>query len=202
MPITHESVIAAMKARGFVVFETKDYDMNVVGLRRMPGTVNRFDDLICCFWKQSGAWQFRAWPCTTDPGTFYLNNPMNVNGTAIVRPGQYRRSHKLGKHGGETGYEAMVQVGTIGVWRDANKDSQLDYGVNPQDAQWAGINIHRAGTNSTQVDRWSAGCQVFSRSSDFAEFMSLIHRQSEAGIGDTISYSLLEWPAADFPGGA
>lgn len=197
MPVDLDSVLAAMKAKNYVVFEKKDYDMNVVGLRRIPGTVNAFDDVLCCFWKQQGLWQFRSWPVTTDPGTFYLNAPMNVAGTAIVRPGQYRGSHKLGKHGGATGYEAMVQIGTLGVWRDADKDSELDYGANPTSAQWAGINIHRAGTDSTKVDRWSAGCQVFKRSSDFAEFMALMHKQIEAGIGDTISYSLLEWPAAD-----
>ena len=198
MPVSLQTVMGAMKSKGYVVFETKDYDMNVVGLRRIPAIPNAFDDVICCFYKQGGAWQFKSWKCTTDPGTYYLQNPMNVNGTAIVRPGQYRKSHELGKHGGASGYEAMVQVGTLGIWRDSDKDTQLDYGVNPTEAQWAGINIHRAGANSTQVDRWSAGCQVFSRSSDFAEFMSLMHKQIEAGIGDTISYSLLEWPADQF----
>ena len=34
-----------------------------------------------------------------------------------------------------------------------------------------GINIHNAGASSTQVDKWSAGCQVFSHSADFEEFM-------------------------------
>jgi hypothetical protein len=162
----------------------------------MPGAPNVFDDKLCVFYKLGGVWKFHSWACTTDPGTYYLQNPMNVNGTAIVKPGQYRKSHKLGLHRGA--YEAMVQVGALTIWRDQDKDAVLDYGVNEVTATGMGINIHRAGTASTSVDKWSAGCQVFSKSSDFAEFMALIHKQSEAGLGDTISYSLLEWPAADF----
>lgn len=195
MEICAQTLIQHMKACGYVVFE-RDFDLNIVGLRKLPGTPNVFDDRLCVFFRRDGVWQFRSWPITTDPGTYYLQNPMNVKGTAIVRPGQWRRSHKIGKHGS---YEAMVQVGTLGIWRDANKNTEADYGTNPLDENWIGINIHKAGNDSTSVDKWSAGCQVFKRADDFEEFMALIHKQIAAGIGDTISYTLLEWPAANMP---
>jgi hypothetical protein len=56
-----------------------------------------------------------------------------------------------------------------------------------------GINIHKAGSDSTQVDRWSAGCQVFSRSADFAEFMSICYAAKNKW-GNSFSYTLIDEP--------
>jgi hypothetical protein len=192
------SVMAAMKALGMVVHVTGR--ANVVGLRRIPGNPNTFDDLMCCFYKLPGHWVFYAWPCTTDPGTYWLQNPTRVAGTAIVKPGQYLNSHRIGFHhiGKSNQYEAMQQVGTLRVWRDANKDTVLDYGRNEMTATGSGINIHKAGTDSANVDKWSAGCQVFKKSADFDVFMSIMRERRASGFGDLIDYTLLECPENQF----
>ena len=38
----------------------------------------------------------------------------------------------------------------------------------------AGLNIHKAGADSQQVNNWSEGCQVFKKSANFDEFMKII----------------------------
>ena len=36
-------------------------------------------------------------PSTTDPGTYYREDPMNVRGTAVMQPEQYRGVYKIGR---------------------------------------------------------------------------------------------------------
>jgi hypothetical protein len=54
-----------------------------------------------------------------------------------------------------------------------------------------GINIHKAGADSTYVENWSEGCQVFKRERDFNEFMALA-RQARLIYGNSFTYTLLE----------
>ena len=56
-----------------------------------------------------------------------------------------------------------------------------------------GINIHKAGTDSTEVNKWSAGCQVFANANDFKEFMAICY-EAEAKWGETFSYTLIDEP--------
>jgi hypothetical protein len=58
------------------------------------------------------------------------------------------------------------------------------------DTGFFGINIHKAGRASVQVDKWSAGCQVFAKSADFAEFMDLTE-EAEKRYGNSFTYTLL-----------
>ena len=83
---------------------------------------------------------------------------MNDKGVAILKPGQYRGSHTIGLHQGK--YEALKQGGKVKVYRDANRDMNYDEKVIQEGV--FGINIHKAGANSTYVENWSEGCQVFS----------------------------------------
>ena len=57
-----------------------------------------------------------------------------------------------------------------------------------------GINIHRAGTfinGSTQIDKWSAGCQVLSKESDFNLLMGLAEK-ARTLYGNSFTYTLIE----------
>ena len=58
-----------------------------------------------------------------------------------------------------------------------------------------GINIHRAtaksGGTSTRVDKWSAGCQVIAKNSDFKEFMEICHKAKDVW-GNSFTYTLIE----------
>ena len=59
------------------------------------------------------AWETLLCDATTDPGLYYLEHPMNVDGTAILIPGQYIGSHKTGLHKGD---HALIQCGKLRVW--------------------------------------------------------------------------------------
>lgn len=186
-------VEAEVKRLGYAWFERGKFNLNIVGLRRQPGTPNTFDDYVTVTYKADSTLRFVAYPATTDPGAYWLQNPMRVDGTAILQPGQYRSCWTLGQHKGQ--YPALVQrsPSPFKVWRDRNADGTPDYtGATYDDV--AGLNLHRAGTASTVVDKWSAGCQVIAAQAHFDTFMSVVH-EAATRWGPTFSYTLLDWPA-------
>ena len=54
-----------------------------------------------------------------------------------------------------------------------------------------GINIHKAGVDSTYVENWSEGCQVFKRAADFEEFMTICRKAAKVH-GASFTYTLIE----------
>lgn len=167
-----------VKANGFEVFDGgQAYNLNIVGLRSPNTAAGSFDDLIACAYRETigGPWVVRYWPATTDSGKYWLSNPMDVDGTAILKEGQYRGAYQLGKHRGQ--YEALTQAAPVTIWRDNNRDHILDQIDGNEATGFYGINIHKAGVRSSLVGRWSAGCQVFARAADFAELIALCHKQ-------------------------
>lgn len=184
-----QDIIKAMSVKGHIVFEddSKPFNLNIIGIRSDDDTPNVFNDLICFMWKYKGQWSLVKFKATTDPGTYWLNNPMNTEGTAIVKPGQYRGLWKLGKHQGK--YLALKQIGSITIYRDNNKDDKHDYN-SPEETGIFGINLHHAGNDSTQIDKWSAGCAVIGNINEWEIAISII--TSSATIwGDSFSYSIL-----------
>ena len=182
------TILTKLKESGYIYFEGK-WDLNIIGIRSNSTKPNLFDDRIWVICKNdSDEWQEWSWPATTDPGLYWLQNPMNVAGTGILKEGQWRGCWKLGLHKGK---EALVQIKPVTVYRDKNKDSVIDF-AKTEGSGLFGLNIHRAGLRSIKVDRWSAGCQVFANESDFKEFLSLCKKQVEHGHGDVFSYTLLK----------
>jgi hypothetical protein len=157
----------------------------------MDGRVNKFDDGLLTIYRDTHKrWLVDSYQITTDPGLYWLRKPMNVNGTAILCPGQYRGAYKIDKHRGK--YDALCQRGSpLSVWRDGNRDSIHDMNDDTIATGYFGINIHKAGRNSTQVDKWSAGCQVFKNDGDFKELM-MTARAAEKQFGNSFTYTLLE----------
>ena len=194
-PPSTAQLLSALASRGYAIFSEKPGvlapNLNIVGLRAKPGTPNAFDDLLCFLWQERGGWHLEAFAATTDPGTYWLQNPMRVDGTAILCPGQYRGCWQVGLHKGQ--YPALVQAkpDSFAVWRDGDKNVVPNFGGTVyHDA--GGINMHHAGEASLKVDKWSAGCQVFARTADYARAWDLI-QQSAAAFGPKFSYTLLDW---------
>lgn len=175
-----DDVVAAMRRKKYVVFDdARGHDANIVGIRS-GGDADAFDDYIALFYRTRDAWSYFAFPATTDPGTYYRENPVNVNGTAILKPGQYRRAFAMGTH---RDYPALVQVEPVTVYRDANRDGALDIENAPEETGMFDIHIHRAGaTPANLVGRWSAGCQVFQDAAQFDFF------KAQCGEGATKSH--------------
>jgi hypothetical protein len=191
MSYTREQVEAAVKAKGYVWFEgAKDYDVNIVGVRNSSTgqkVTNAFDDHLTISYKIGGEWHFHIWPATTDPGKKGVMEYHNAAGVARLVEGQYRGSHGIGLHQGK--YEALKQAKNVKVYRDANKD--LNYDENKIQEGVFGINIHKAGEDSTYVENWSEGCQVFKKAKDFESFMAIV-RKSRDIHGNSFTYTLIE----------
>jgi hypothetical protein len=191
---TKEQVEGAVKSKGYVWFEdtnNKGYDVNIIGIRN-AGTgqkvTNVFDDYLTLSYKdETGTWKYHEWPATTDPGKKGVMEYHNKDGVARLVEGQYRGSHTIRLHQGK--YEALGQAKNVKVYRDANKD--LIYDEKKIAEGVFGINIHKAGADSTYVENWSEGCQVFKKSADFEEFMSIC-RKAKAIHGNSFSYTLLK----------
>ena len=179
-----------VESLGHTVFESGTYNVNIIGIRSKDHEANRFDDRMCMVFRDEQGWITRTWECTTEPGRYWLENPSRVEGTAILVPGQYRGVWKIDKHQGK--YDALCQRnGTVKTYRDSNKDDVIDLDVQSITEGYYGINIHKAGSSSTQVDKWSAGCQVFKNSTDFQTYMKLI-KTSAKYHGSKFTYTLLE----------
>jgi len=182
------------KEKGFIINE-KPYFLNIWGFRANSQTPNSFDDEMHIFMnigtERLPKWAYWVFKCTTDPGTYWLKNPMNPQGTAILNPGQYIDAYQIGLHRGK--YKALVQRGVVSVTRDYDRDAVLDFANGRVVRGLYGINIHRASQvgSTLTVDKYSAGCQVFKNAQDFDFFIKLceLHRSFH---GNKFTYTLVD----------
>lgn len=179
-----DKIEKAVKAKGYKWFENQ---LNIVGVRNSATgqtVTNAFDDHITVSRLDAGVWKFYEWAATTDPGRKGVLEYHNAAGVARVVPGQYIDSHALGLHQGK--YEALKQFKPVKVFRDANKD--LVYDETKIQEGVFGINIHKAGVDSTLVENWSEGCQVFKTAAHFEAFMELARSSGQKAF----TYTLIE----------
>lgn len=195
-------VLVQIRSLGYEVFTEGDYNLNLFGIRSPDTVSGTYDDFLGCAYKADGQWNVRYWSATTDPGLYYRENPANVNGTAILVPGQYRGVYSVDLHAGK--YLALCQrAGPVTVWRDANKDQILDHDVD-EESGYFGINIHASSSTpydqtrdrdeDSDVGKWSAGCQVHATTTGFREMMDLVSKQLETHPSwkKVFTYTLLD----------
>jgi hypothetical protein len=186
-----KSLIDNIKANydrlGYKFFEKGDYNLNLAAIRSSDITPNTFNDLFFITYKNNDCWHYRSFKITADPGLYWLQKPMNKQGTAILAAGQHVGAFEIGLHKGQ--YPALIQKEALPVYRDNDRDNALD--LDPSKIQHGifGINIHKAGKDSQRVDKWSAGCQVFANEADYWDYWSIIEKASSIW-GNTFSYTL------------
>lgn len=179
-----EQIKEMFKNKNYKFHENGDYNVNVFSIRTSNKITNKFDDVFYCVYKVNNEWQIESWECTNNSGYTYTKELLSNKGVAILKAGQWK--YKLGLHKGKEGF---VQAEPVTVWRDSNKDYVIN--KNNTETGWFGINIHRAGKDSTNVDGWSAGCTVFKREKDFLEFLNIMKISIEK-YGDTFTYTVFE----------
>jgi hypothetical protein len=106
---------------------------------------------------------------TTEPGWFYRQNRMNVDGAAQLEFGQYLDAWEFGDHHGQ---DALTQCGTLTVRRDDNEDGSRAGDKIFQGSEF-GIDQHTTSYGPDRVGRWSAGCLVGKYPSTHGDFMKL-----------------------------
>ena len=176
--------------KGYAFFTKGDYNLNIIGVRHKGAKVtNHFDDCLVVIYNTANEKNVkRVFVCTTLPGKKAMEHPMQIKGTAILKEGQYRGAYKIGYHKGK--YKALCQAKPLPVYRDGNKDDKFDLNPLSIDKGIFGINIHKAGDNSTLVDGWSYGCQVLSKSIDFNALMMLAEKSANI-FGNSFTYTLI-----------
>ena len=185
------AIINALRLQTFEIY-TRPYELNIIGIRADSTIPNRFDDEIHVFFKNNlSQWVHYIFPATTDPGTYWLKNPMNQQGTAILMQGQYKGAYQIGLHKGK--YYALVQRKPITVFRDYDRNAILDFNNGKRYTGLFGVNIHHASVNGTTktVDNYSAGCQVFANINDFNLFMQLCEKHRQL-YGNGFTYTLID----------
>ena len=192
---TRQQIKSAVRAKGYKWFENGDYNLNIVGVRNSETgneVTNKFDDFITLSYKIGGEWSYHCFDATTDPGKHWVENIMREEGVAVLKENQYRGSHKIGLHQGK--YEALRQQKPVQVYRDNNLDGNYDLLEENIQEGIFGINIHRAtkweGKKSTQIDKWSAGCQVIAANDDFRLFMEICNKAKDTW-GNSFTYNLI-----------
>lgn len=191
---TIDKILSVMNAKGYRVYNTPtvDWNINIVGIRNKALQHQKFDDTLIVFHNFMGHWYINYYPITTDPSIYYLKNPVNKDGAAILVEGQYLGTHSIDKHNGK--YDAICQrLGDVRVYRDKNKNGNLD--IDPAQIKTGKfvINIHKGPLNgdwNSDNIQFSAGCQVFADSRHFQEFM-LKCKNARAAFGNKFTYTLL-----------
>ena len=195
------NLVKILREKGYTFFENGIYDLNIIGIRSDQGNqvTNLFDDYLVVLYKATDTgdknkdFTKKIYKITTEPGEYYMSKGMmNPKGTAILAPGQYRKCWMKGLHRNK--YSALVQTGTVKVYRDNNKDKKYDLKPETLDEGIFGINLHRANKDTVQlyVGNYSAGCQVFADPNEFESFMRLCELQIKNGKPNSFTYTLLE----------
>ena len=184
--MTIEKIQNILTKKGYIF----NSNLNIIGVRNkgVGNTItNKFDDTMYVAYKEQGKWIVKSYTITTDPGKYYMINLLNKKGCAILVEGQYVNVYQIGLHQGK--YPALVQRGTVKLYRDSDKDTVYDF-ENIESSLSSGINIHKAGKDSLEINNWSGGCQVFKREADFNEFMSICN-QFKSILGNKYTYTLI-----------
>lgn len=155
--------------------------LHIVGIRSKANEKNKFDDMIYLI---NGP-MMQIFSGTTNPGTHWLKNLMNPKGCAVLKPGQYVDSWKLGLHQGK--YKALTQAKPITVYRDNNKNDLAEE-LGKEDTGMFGINIHHANSSavSSIIDKWSAGCQVLNDPKQFATLLAACENSGKSAFTYTL----------------
>lgn len=185
---------AILRHKDYTIY-SRPFELNIIGIRGDSVIPYRFDDEIHVFYRtDTGGWHYHVYKATTDPGTFWLKNPSQPQGTAILAQGQYTNAYVLGMHRGK--YKALVQRKPVNIIRDYDRDATLDFLNGTISTGLFGIDIHRAGAIGTTkyVDKYSAGCQVFESSVSFNEFIALCEHHKKL-YGNLFTYTLIDFRA-------
>jgi hypothetical protein len=185
-----QQLLNALQKKGFDIY-INPFHLNIVGVRNSHTVSNAFNDTIHVFFQNPlKQWIHHVFKATTLPGVYWLHNPLNKNGTAILMDGQYKDSHQIGLHKGK--YSALIQKSPVKVLHDNDRDAFGNVQLTDAETGLFGINIHRADAENTslKIGKYSAGCQVIANPKEFDLFMQLANTHKNLH-GNSFTYTLL-----------
>lgn len=182
-----EDVFLYLRSKGYTVFDSRPWSLNIIGARRSDGTRDNRMFVICK--DDSEKIRMWSWSVTTNPGLFWIQSPINQVDNASLAPGQYLDCWQFGNYNGRS---ALKLAKPVKVYKIANKSVVLDIEPEAFSDSLYENNFYRSENGSQGSDKWSAGCQVFLRDSEFRDFLELCNKQVLAAKSSTFSYTLLE----------
>lgn len=191
-------IIKLMDDLEYSVFrnDSKNFNLNIVGVRHPNIEVNKFKDTIHVFWWYKKSFNHVAIPSSTLAGLHWLTKPINPKGCAILKAGQYKSTWAIDLHRNK--YRALCQrLKPVDVYRDADQDREFDFIEGSVENGMFGINIHRCSTEKEvkRIDKYSAGCQIIPNPNDWKLFLNLCDLSVQNGFKNSFTYTLLkqEW---------
>lgn len=167
-------------SKGYKVFNGEPNLAALEGLN-IDGTLNSdapdlFNDLFLIWDHLDGKPRLLGnYVCTTEPGRFYTDRPLNPNGAARLKFDQYT-AWAIGFHQNKRDHEALVQVRPVTVHRDRNRD--MSRPGDPLDTGLFGINVHHGYDTNPRgsIGKHSAGCIVLPRVNDLRALLGHLKR--------------------------
>ncbi len=192
-----DNIVKAYNLNNYSYDMTRPFYLNIFGIRGYwkywnNNEFDRFNDTIGIMFvddnKNQNCILFRA---TTDPGQYYLDNPVNNEGTAQLKTGNYKNCYKIDLHNGK--YEALCQrLGKVTVNRLKKETKNNDTFISvKEETGMFSINIHKGADEVNNVYNASAGCQVYYDREDFDIFMTFCKKHREL-YGNIFTYTLFD----------
>jgi hypothetical protein len=205
-------ILSVMKEKEYIIND-EPYYMNFIGIRRQrKGNKysNRFKDDFWVIWKNmDNKWESKMFKISTIPGLYkdkktnykmkeyILKEKPGRNGLGILVPDQYVNSFVLVEpdSSSDSGFKRNFYFRNIGkqkAYRDKNytsdvitfsNEDKLDIGNHE-------MHLHIGFPGGIDVNNWSEGCQVFSKSKDFNELVELSRRHIKFN-GNKFNYTLI-----------
>jgi hypothetical protein len=187
------------RAKALPSFKSIPLSRWIIGVRSNEDTENKFDDK---FYEFEGEKFIRVLSGTTNPGATILKggfSKYNRQGAAVLKADQwYYDVWKYGLHLGKM--EGLLQIGApVLVFRDGDRDGKSEQ-LGKEVSGWFGINFHtntydfsdrNLKIKTSDVNNWSAGCQVSNDREKYAEMMKYYKLAQKNGRQTHVSYVLL-----------
>ncbi len=122
----YDHIRKSVESRNYTLDTTSGY-INIVGLRQLDN-VDKYDDVIFLVWIDSNGKHVKEFRASCDPGEYRTLNPINPNGTANLKDGQYDYQIGMARVGSPDQYKALRPISEQTVWRDTNKNLKFDDG--------------------------------------------------------------------------
>ena len=175
--ITPRVLRNAYKSLGYPFHE--DGKLNLFGVRSLDMEAGTFNDILGVHLVYKGRDTLILHPGTVDPGSYYFNNPINPEGTAVMKFQYVDDMYQEGLH---KGYPALRQVRPAYFYRitkeewvkDGGREIKLEGKKLIFDIIYA--NMHRASQWNVVYDigLYSAACQVRQVNKDHLQLMQMV----------------------------
>lgn len=183
------------RSKGYRFFKGP-WNINLFGVRLKDKDNRGFNDLIGVIYEDNNkASHLHLFRATTKPSPTYLKNPINELGTGIIKAEQYPSVWQFEQNWGKFKYPILRQVGKFNVYRDNNRDTEIDYKDNTLEVNSnGGFQLHSTGCLDypNKVGYHSAGCQVIQNQMEHEFLMSLLFQSIQVTGYRTFTYTLIE----------